>query len=178
MIITTTPTIEGRPISKYIGLIGTEITFLVPSLTTDISIGDFSLSLSSTPSVEQFETARNAATTNLINQAKRKGANAIVGVAFNFQMVGNKNQVLLSATGTSVFLEKTTQEKEYERFEQAIVQKSRETVYYIKTSTGEKGPVMLEDLVSLYKGFKVTKETMIREDESDDWVPLRNIIPG
>lgn len=103
MIITTTPFIEGRPILEYKGIVAGE-TIYGANAIRDVfaSIRDFFGGRSG--SYEEVLTkARYAALLELETRATALGANAIVGVSFEYNAVGASGSMLMVvATGTAV----------------------------------------------------------------------------
>lgn len=103
MIITTTPTIEGKQIVEYKGLVFGEVVsganFIRDFLAgiTDI-IGGRSGAYES-----KLNGARKEALEELAKEAQKVGANAVVGVSMEYQsMGGDKGMFIVVATGTAV----------------------------------------------------------------------------
>lgn len=103
MIITTTPTVEGHQISEYKGLVFGEVVsganFIRDFLAgiTDV-LGGRSGAYES-----KLNSARQEALAELEKEAKKLGANAVVGVSMEYQsMGGDKGMFIVVATGTAV----------------------------------------------------------------------------
>lgn len=103
MIITTTPTIDGKQITEYKGLVFGEVVsganFIRDFLAsiTDV-IGGRSGAYES-----KLNSARKEALEELEKEAKKVGANAVVGVSMEYQsMGGDKGMFIIVATGTAV----------------------------------------------------------------------------
>ncbi|AWI51760.1 MULTISPECIES: YbjQ family protein [Actinobacillus] len=103
MIITTTPTIDGKQITEYKGLVFGEVVsganFIRDFLAsiTDV-IGGRSGAYES-----KLNSARKEALAELEQEAKKIGANAVVGVSMEYQsMGGDKGMFIVVATGTAV----------------------------------------------------------------------------
>ncbi|MDH2925366.1 uncharacterized protein YbjQ (UPF0145 family) [Nicoletella semolina] len=103
MIITTTNNIEGKEIIDYKGLVfgevvsGANIFRDFFASITDI-IGGRSRTYES-----KLNASRQNALKELENEAKKLGANAVVGVSLDYQsMGGNKSMFIVVATGTAV----------------------------------------------------------------------------
>ncbi|WP_291529767.1 YbjQ family protein [Bacteroides sp. UBA939] len=89
MLVTTTNVIEGGHITHYYGIVSGE-TF----------IGSFGYNL------EKCREAKNTALREMENQAKALGANAVIGVSLDYEMVGEYGTVLMvTACGTAVTVE-------------------------------------------------------------------------
>ncbi|WGE69821.1 YbjQ family protein [Actinobacillus equuli subsp. haemolyticus] len=105
MIITTTPTIEGHQITEYKGLVFGEV------VSGANFIRDFFASITdviggrSGAYESKLNSARQEALAELEKEAKRVGANAVVGVSMEYQsMGGDKGMFIVVATGTAVVL--------------------------------------------------------------------------
>ena len=102
MIITTTPTIEGRPISKYHGIVTGE-AILGANVFRDLlaSITDI-IGGRSGAYEQELGKARKTALGEMEDAAREMGANAIVGVDLDYEVINN--MLMVSASGTAVTL--------------------------------------------------------------------------
>ncbi|MCK0510138.1 heavy metal-binding domain-containing protein [Aromatoleum buckelii] len=105
MLMTTTPTIEGRTIRSYHGvvageaIIGANVFKDMFAAVRDI-VGGRSGSYEKT-----LRSARETAFADLAEAASRLGANAVVGVDIDYEVLGEKNGMLMVAvSGTAVTL--------------------------------------------------------------------------
>ena len=106
MIISTTPTIEGRKIKEYKGLVSGEVIFGMNFLK-DIgaSLRDFFGGRTNSYEKGMLE-GRETAEKEMIERAREMGANAIVGVSIGYETMGQGNSmIMISMTGTAVVLE-------------------------------------------------------------------------
>lgn len=106
MITTTTNTVEGRRIRQYLGLVTGE-TIMGANVLSDFmaSITDFVGGRSGTYE-SKFAEARETAIQELEEEAQRKGADAVVGIDIDYQVLGASNGMLMvTATGTAVKIE-------------------------------------------------------------------------
>lgn len=106
MIVTTTPSVEGRKIIDYKGIVFGEVISGVDF------IKDFAAGLSNffggrSESYEgELIGARESAIMEMVNRAEQTGANAIVGVDIDYEVLGQGNNMLMvTASGTAVVLE-------------------------------------------------------------------------
>ena len=105
MILTTTPTIEGRTIREYKGVVFGEVISGVNFLrgfaaTIRNIVGGRSGSYE-----EELVSARNQAMDELTNRAARLGADAVVGIDIDYEVLGENNGMLMvTASGTAVKL--------------------------------------------------------------------------
>ena len=103
MLLTTTPTIEGRPVQQYLGIVTAETIFganFFRDLFAQVRdiIGGRSRSYE-----EVLQKAKDEALRELSERAEAMGANAVVGVDFSYEAIGQSGSMLmLVCTGTAV----------------------------------------------------------------------------
>ena len=103
MITTTTHTVDGRQIRQYLGLVTGE-AIMGANVIRDFmaNITDFVGGRSGTYE-SKFAEARETALQELEEAAQRKGADAVVGIDIDYQVLGSSNGMLMvTATGTAV----------------------------------------------------------------------------
>jgi len=106
MIVTTTPGIEGKRISRYIGIVSGE-AILGANVFKDIfaTVRDIVGGRSATYEAE-LQKARDIALQELEQRAQAMGANAVVGVDLDYEVLGQSNGMLMVAvSGTAVVVE-------------------------------------------------------------------------
>ncbi len=106
MIVTTTPSIEGHRITDYRGVVtgeaimGANVVRDIFAAVTDIVGGR------SGAYEEKLKDARMTALAELEDQARALGANAVVGVDLDYEVIGsNGSMLMVSASGTAVVVE-------------------------------------------------------------------------
>ncbi|MBE3669219.1 hypothetical protein BOO25_09730 [Vibrio navarrensis] len=106
MIVTTTPQIEGKRIVAYKGVITGE-AILGANLFKDLFAGIRDMVGGRSGTYEkELERARTIAFEELEQKARALGANAIVGVDIDYEVLGQSNGMLMvSASGTAVVIE-------------------------------------------------------------------------
>lgn len=106
MLITTTQNIEGKRIVKYCGVIAGE-AILGANLFKDLFAGIRDLVGGRSATYEkELQRARDIAFQELEQRAREAGANAIVGVDIDYEVLGQSNGMLMvSASGTAVVVE-------------------------------------------------------------------------
>ena len=108
MLVTTTPSIEGQKILKYVGLVNGE-AIIGANIFKDFFASVRDVVGGRSGAYEQgLREAKSIAITEMIDQAQRLGANAIVGVDLDYQTIGD-SMLMVSANGTGVVLEQATQ---------------------------------------------------------------------
>jgi uncharacterized protein YbjQ (UPF0145 family) len=103
MQLTTTPSIEGKHITKYCGIVAGEAV-LGANLFKDLFAGIRDLVGGRSGTYEkELRRARQIALDELSEQARELGANAVVGIDLDYEVLGEKNGMLMvSASGTAV----------------------------------------------------------------------------
>ena len=105
MILTTTPTIEGRTIREYKGVVFGEVISGVNFLR-DVAASIRNIIGGRSGSYEEeLVNARNQAMNELADRAARLGADAVVGIDIDYEVLGENNGMLMvTASGTAVKL--------------------------------------------------------------------------
>ncbi len=105
MILTTTPSIEGRQIKEYKGIVFGEVVSGIDF------VRDFAAGLTnffggrSGSYEEELVTARANALNEMERRAAKTGANAVVGVDIDYEVLGQGNMIMVTASGTAVVVE-------------------------------------------------------------------------
>ncbi|MDA0194332.1 MAG: heavy metal-binding domain-containing protein [Bacteroidetes bacterium] len=105
MILTTTHTIEGKKISKYLGIVAGE-AIIGANLFKDVfaSITDVVGGRSSSYERVLVE-AKDNALSELEMRASNMGADAVIGIDLDYETIGSSGSMLMvSANGTAVKL--------------------------------------------------------------------------
>ena len=103
MLVVTTPTIEGKPIQEYLGLVSGE-AILGANILRDFFAGIRDIVGGRSAAYErELRRAREIAMDEMRTAATELGANAIVGVDLDYETVGQSGGMLMvSASGTAV----------------------------------------------------------------------------
>ena len=106
MIVTTTPAIEGRRIVEYKGIVFGEVVSGV-NFVKDIAVSFSNFFGGRSGSYEEeLIAARQNALAEMQQRASQLGANAVVGVDIDYEVVGADNGMLMvTASGTAVYVE-------------------------------------------------------------------------
>ncbi|MDD3693757.1 MAG: putative heavy metal-binding protein [Oscillospiraceae bacterium] len=106
MIISTTPSIEGKRIVEYKGIVFGEVISGVDFIK-DFAAGISNFFGGRSGSYEQeLLHARENALREMEQRAMQMGANAIVGVDIDYEVLGTNNGMLMvTASGTAVKIE-------------------------------------------------------------------------
>lgn len=106
MLVTTTPSIEGKKITKYLGLVSGE-AILGANIFKDLfaSIRDI-VGGRSAAYERELRQAKDIAISEMLDQARALGGNAVVAVDLDFETIGQGGSMLMvSACGTAVQIE-------------------------------------------------------------------------
>lgn len=104
MLVLTTPSIEGKKIEKYHGLVSGE-AIMGANIFKDIfaNITDI-IGGRSAAYEKELRKAKQIALQEMQDEALRMGANAVVGVDLDYETIGSGggNMLMVSAAGTAV----------------------------------------------------------------------------
>lgn len=104
MILTTTPNVEGKKILAYLGIVtgdaimGANIVRDLFATITDI-VGGRSGAYET-----KLSQARQIALEEMTTQARRLGANAVIGIDLDYEVI-REGMLMVSASGTAVKVE-------------------------------------------------------------------------
>ncbi|MBP2018501.1 uncharacterized protein YbjQ (UPF0145 family) [Symbiobacterium terraclitae] len=103
MLVTTTPTVQGREITEYLGIVSGE-TIMGANFVRDIaaSIADF-IGGRAGAYESKLREGRDACLHEMMNEARRLGADAVVGVDIDYEVLG-QSMLMVTASGTAVRL--------------------------------------------------------------------------
>jgi uncharacterized protein YbjQ (UPF0145 family) len=103
MLITTTPQIEGKRITAYLGIVSGE-AIMGADIFKDLFAGIRNIVGGRAAAYEQeLRRAKDIALEEMAENAKSLGAGAIVGVDLDYETLGQGgNMLMVSASGTAV----------------------------------------------------------------------------
>ena len=103
MIVSTTSRLEGQPATEYLGIvmgeaiIGANIVKDLFAVVRDV-VGGRSASYE-----KALRTARQEAIREMCERAEEKGADAVIGVDIDYEVLGTSNGMLMvTASGTAI----------------------------------------------------------------------------
>ncbi len=105
MLLTTTNHIEDHPVKHYLGLV-TGDAVIGANIFKDISaaIRDFIGGRSSAYERVLGE-AKAIAESEMVQKAMAMGANAVIGIDFDYEVMGKGTMLMVSMTGTAVIID-------------------------------------------------------------------------
>jgi uncharacterized protein YbjQ (UPF0145 family) len=104
MIVSTTAVLEGKPVREYLGIVTGE-AILGANVFRDLFAGIRDVIGGRSGSYEQvLREARDAALSEMQEEARKRGADAIVGVDLDYETVSQGTMLMVTASGTAVKL--------------------------------------------------------------------------
>jgi uncharacterized protein YbjQ (UPF0145 family) len=106
MIITTTPNIEGKQVTKYLGLVSGE-AIIGANIVKDFFAGIRDIVGGRSGAYEEgLREAKEIALREMQEQATNLGANAVLGIDLDYETLGsNGSMLMVTACGTAVVVE-------------------------------------------------------------------------
>jgi uncharacterized protein YbjQ (UPF0145 family) len=106
MILTTTNTIEGRPVKEYKALVSGE-TIIGANVFKDFLAGIRDIIGGRSTEYERvLREAKETAIREMVERARTFGADAVIGIDLDYETVGQRGSMLMvSASGTAVTLQ-------------------------------------------------------------------------
>lgn len=102
MLLTTTPTIEGKTISTYHGIVSGE-AILGANIFRDLFAGIRDIVGGRSAAYEtELRKAKDIALQEMTEQARVLGANAVIGIDLDYETVGQGSMLMVTASGTAV----------------------------------------------------------------------------
>jgi uncharacterized protein YbjQ (UPF0145 family) len=104
MILTTTPSVDGRAVGEYLGLVVGE-AILGANIVRDLFAGVRDIvGGRSAAYEEELRKARGIAMSEMASEAEALGADAVVGIDLDYETVGNGSMLMVTVSGTAVRL--------------------------------------------------------------------------
>ncbi|HIE41547.1 MAG TPA: heavy metal-binding domain-containing protein [Candidatus Aenigmarchaeota archaeon] len=104
MLVSTTPTVEGKRIVKYLGLVCGE-AIMGANIFKDLFAGIRDIVGGRAAAYEkELRKAKEIAINEMIEEARKLGANAILSVDLDYETIG-QSMLMVSASGTAVVIE-------------------------------------------------------------------------
>lgn len=106
MIVTTTPSIEGKRVQQYVGIVSGE-AILGADIFRDFFAGIRDIvGGRSAAYEEELRKAQQIALEEMEQKAVQMGANAVIGVDLDYETIGaNGSMLMVSASGTAVVID-------------------------------------------------------------------------
>jgi uncharacterized protein YbjQ (UPF0145 family) len=106
LLTTTTPGIEGKRITQYLGIVTGE-AILGANVFKDVFAGIRDIVGGRSATYErELKRAREMAIAEIQANAQALGANAVVGIDLDYEVLGaNNGMLMVSASGTAVVVE-------------------------------------------------------------------------
>jgi uncharacterized protein YbjQ (UPF0145 family) len=104
MIQTTTPGVDGRTVTEYLGVCSGE-AILGANIVRDLFAGIRDIVGGRSGAYEEeLRKAREIALSEMTAEAERLGADAVIGIDLDYETVGQGSMLMVTASGTAVRL--------------------------------------------------------------------------
>jgi uncharacterized protein YbjQ (UPF0145 family) len=109
LIISTTPTLQGYKVKEYLNVVTGEV-IVGANLFRDLFANIRDMVGGRSGSYENvLERARGEALSEIQDRAADMGANAVIGIDLDYEVIGQSGSMLMvSASGTAVIVERET----------------------------------------------------------------------
>lgn len=161
----TTNSIDGKVVLSYRGVVAAEVVFGANFLR------DFAASFTdaaggrSASYEKEFEGARKTALDIMTKKAEALRADAILGMRFEYQVLGERNgMMMVAAYGTAVQLAKSDEEK---RKDEAQASEDQ-AMYFLTIGGAERGPFSLAQIRELAVAGRIEDSSNVRVDGRDE----------
>ncbi|HUQ87237.1 MAG TPA: heavy metal-binding domain-containing protein [Vicinamibacterales bacterium] len=106
VLVTTTPSVEGRAITEYKGIVTGE-AIMGANIFKDLFAGVRDIVGGRSATYErELRRARELAMAEVMQSATEMGANAVVGIDIDYETVGtNASMLMVTVSGTAVVLQ-------------------------------------------------------------------------
>ena len=105
MLVTTTSTLQDRKVSAYLGLVTGE-SILGANIFRDVFAGIRDIVGGRSGAYEKvLRDAREMAVEEMVERARKLGANGVIGVDVDYETVGGGTMLMVSVSGTAVKVE-------------------------------------------------------------------------
>lgn len=105
MLLTTTNTLEGKKVVKYLGLVTGE-AILGANIFKDIFANITDIVGGRSGAYErELQKAKTIALQEMQYQAQEMGGNAVIAIDLDYETVGSGSMLMVSAAGTAVVIE-------------------------------------------------------------------------
>jgi uncharacterized protein YbjQ (UPF0145 family) len=172
MPYSTTPTFEGKVIKLYKGIVAGEAV-MGANFVKDMLANMADLTGTRASGYEKtLEKGRKIAFEIMEAKAHALGADAIVGVKIDYQVLGEHNGMLMVAvSGTAVVTGLAAESKK--SAEEKLEEIAR---YYLRISGREKGPFSKIQLREMIQGGSLQASTECRSESSTDWMTVATVL--
>jgi uncharacterized protein YbjQ (UPF0145 family) len=170
MILATTHTIEGKPVSVHLGIVAAEVIFGAMILKDLLAQGTDIIGGRSELYEKVFADARREALKELEAAAAQRGANAVLGVRIDYQVLGEKNGMLMAtASGTAVAIPFT--EEERRREDESVA------AHYIDQGGQRRGPFSISQLRDLMNTGRLELDVVTYDEAGVEGKTVGALVP-
>ncbi len=173
MLLVTTNSIDGKQVLTYCGVVASEVVSGA-NLVKDFAANLTDLTGGRSAAYEKtFGDARRLALELIIKKAEVLGANAILSIRFDYQILGQSNgMMMVAASGTAVQLVKT----DLEKAKDDALMTADIASYYLDINKVERGPFSMLQLKELLAAGRIDENAKIRTDGENSPQILTDIL--
>ena len=105
MLVATVPTIEGRPVQWYLGVVSGEAVMGAERVAGRMACPDGGDACRGEARALDLRDARDTAIFEMLREAAERGANAVIGVGLGYESIrvaGGATALMVTASGTAV----------------------------------------------------------------------------
>jgi uncharacterized protein YbjQ (UPF0145 family) len=172
MLYSTTPTFEGKVIKLYKGIVAGEV-IMGANFVKDMLANVADVTGARAAGYERtVEKGRKIAFDIVEAKAQALGADAIVGVKIDYQVLGEQNGMFMVAvSGTAVVtgLANDPKKNAEQELEEVVA-------YYLRISGREKGPFSKIQLREMIQGGSLHEATECRLENSSNWATVAAVL--
>lgn len=177
MIITTTPTVEGKIVGRYCGVVGTEVIFGAMFLKDILASGVDFLGGRNETYERVFEDARINATKEIKIKAEAMGADAVVNLKFAYQVLGEKNgMMMVAATGTAVCLTLSKGDRELLESDEKKNLIREVARFYLNFNRVKKGPFSINQMAQMVASEKIHLSDFTYSESSNQGLTVGELL--
>lgn len=172
MLYSTTPTFEGKVIKLYKGIVAGEAgmgaNFVKDMLANMADV----IGTRASGYEKTLEKGRKIAFEIMEAKAQALGADAIVGVKIDYQVLGENNGMFMVAvSGTAVVTGLAAEPKKSTKEELEEI-----AAYFVRISGREKGPFSKIQLREMIQGGSLQDSSECRLESSTDWMTVAEVL--
>ena len=169
----TTNSIDGKVVLSYRGVVAAEVVFGANFLRDLAASFTDAAGGRSTSYEREFEGARKTALDIMTMKAEALRADAILGMRFEYQVLGERNgMMMVAAYGTAVQLAKSDEEKQKDEARASEDQ----AMYFVPIGSAERGPFSLVQIRELVVAGRVDDSASVRIDGRDGQKRVADIL--
>lgn len=166
MLLLTTPTVEGRSVRRYLGVIGSEVILGANALRDVYALFTDVFGGRSGRLEEVFDKARKEALDSLAGKARKLGADAVLNLRFNYLVLGKDNGMMMVAvTGTAARMADSDDDRILNEGKTDLgAAQPDEPTYFVEIDSRRRGPFSLAQIRELRDEGRIKNEAEVQSE--------------